>query len=68
MISVIATICLQLACRDVLVTTSQLDPNLSMQWCSSAAQPQLADWMAKNWPGYTLAGWKCELGSRQRAA
>lgn len=67
MIFVIATICLGTACRDVTVTSSQLDAKVTMQYCSTASQPALADWMSKNWPGYTLAGWSCQLGERRSA-
>jgi hypothetical protein len=68
MIFVIATICLGTVCRDVPVTNSRLDPTLSMQWCTNAAQPQLAAWMAEHWPGYQLAGWKCQTGERRTPA
>jgi hypothetical protein len=66
-ILVIATICMGAACHDELVTSSRLDPNVGMQWCTNAAQPALADWMAEHWPGYQLAGWKCQLGERGKA-
>jgi hypothetical protein len=65
MIAVIATICLGVLCRDQVVTGSQFQPGLNMQWCGNAAPPALAAWMAENWPGYRLASWKCQLGARQ---
>jgi hypothetical protein len=61
---IIATICIGDVCRDELVTSSRLDPNVSMQLCSNAAQPQLTAWLDEHWPGYQLAGWKCQLGER----
>lgn len=64
LVFVIATICLGDVCRDELVTSSRLDPNVGMQWCSNAAQPQLAKWMDEHFPGYQLAGWKCQIGER----
>lgn len=64
LILVIATICLGDVCRDELVTSSRIDPAVSMQWCSNASQPQLAAWMDEHFPGYQLAGWKCQLGER----
>lgn len=67
MISIIATICIGAVCRDAVVTTSAMDPTVNMQWCSTAAPPALAGWMAENWPGYTLAGWKCRIGTRRSA-
>ena len=68
MITIIATICYGLACQDVVVTNSALDPTVTMQWCGTAAQPQLAAWMTEHWTGYRLAGWKCQLGDRGRGA
>lgn len=68
MILVIATICLGAVCRDVPVTSSAMDPNLNMQWCGTAAPPALSMWMGENWPGYRLAGWKCQLGARRKDA
>jgi hypothetical protein len=67
-IFVFATICLGLSCHDELVTSSEQDPNLTMQWCGMAAPPALSDWLANNRPGYRLAGWRCQLGKRATAA
>jgi hypothetical protein len=67
LIFIIATVCLGTACRDVPVTSSQLDPTVNMQWCAMAAPPALSGWLAENWPGYRLAGWKCQLGERRRS-
>jgi hypothetical protein len=64
LVSVVATICLGVACRDVPVTNSRQDATINMQWCGNAAPPALSAWMAENWPGYRLAGWKCQLGER----
>ena len=65
MIFVIATICLGATCHDELVTSSQHDPTVNMQWCGNAAPPALSLWMSENRPGYRLAGWKCQLGERR---
>lgn len=64
LITIIATICLGEVCRDELVTNSKIDRNVSLQWCTNAAQPQLATWMDEHFPGYRLAGWKCQIGER----
>ena len=64
LILIIATVCLGDVCRDELVTSSKIDQRVSMQWCTNAAQPQLAGWMDEHWPGYRLAGWKCQIGER----
>lgn len=69
MISVIATICLAAAsCKDVVVTTSAIDQNATMKYCSAMGQVAMADWLTRNYPGYTLAGWKCDSRARTRAA
>lgn len=65
MIAVIASICLGLACKDVVVTTSEQDSRVTMMSCA-IGQRELAEWMAQNWPGYRLAGWKCVMGDRRR--
>lgn len=65
MIAIIASVCLGLFCRDVVVTTSEQDRNITMMSCA-IGQRELADWMRMNWPGYRLGGWKCILGSRHQ--
>jgi hypothetical protein len=64
LISVIATICIGALCRDELVTTSAIDERATMQYCSVMGQPALAAWVGDHWPGYRLAGWKCDSGHR----
>lgn len=59
---IIATVCLGDVCRDEVVTTSKIDQAVSEQWCANAAMPRLAAWMGDHWPGYRLAGWRCEVG------
>lgn len=66
MITILATICLGAACKDVVVTSSLMDSRVTMASCQMGA-PQLADWMTKNWPGYRFAGWKCVIGSKREA-
>jgi hypothetical protein len=63
MITVIAVICSLASgqCHNETVTNTDLS-NVSLQGCLMGA-PQLADWM-KQWPGYRLASWKCQIGNR----
>jgi len=68
MISVIATICLASLCHDELVTTSAIDQTATMQYCSVIGQVAMAEWMTTHWPGYTLAGWKCDSAPAGRQA
>lgn len=69
MIAVIVSICLGTgACKDVLVTSSDQDPSLTMTYCMAIAPAAIADWMAKNRPGYRVAGWKCVFGKRAGSA
>ena len=65
MIALIAVICIAGHCRDVVVTTSDQDPFLNMMSCQ--APPALVDWLAHEWPGYTLDRWKCIIGKRGSA-
>ena len=67
MIAILASLCLGTACHWVTVTTSEQDPNVTMMSCQ-LAPPALADWMAKNHPGYRMAGWKCVIGRKARGA
>lgn len=66
-IAVLATICLE-RCQDVVVTTSEQDPSVTMMWCAIGGQLAITGWLAQNKPGYRLAGWKCVVGDRRRGA
>lgn len=65
MIKVLATICSLTTgdCMEKIVTTSD-QSYVSMVGCQVAA-PQLAEWM-RQYPNYRLAGWKCQIGDRQK--
>lgn len=64
-VAVIASVCLGSDCKEVVVTSSEQDPSITMDSCK-IGQPQLAAWLIKNWPGYELARWKCVSGARRR--
>jgi hypothetical protein len=66
MIKIIATLCSLSApdnCHDRVVTTSNF-AEISIASCQSGAA-QIAAWM-RDYPQYRLAGWRCEIGSRQK--
>lgn len=65
-ITILATICLGTACKDVVVTSSLLDNRVTLTSCQMGA-PELAEWMSRNWPGYRFAGWKCVIGRKGEA-
>lgn len=67
LIAVLATICLDRSCQDVVVTTSDQAARVTMTSCA-IGQRELADWMQRNWPGYRLDGWKCVIGAKRRGA
>lgn len=63
MIAILAHICIGVACHWVTVTTSEQDPeHVTMSGCLSAP-PGLAEWM-RQYPGYSLKGWRCVMGRR----
>jgi hypothetical protein len=66
MIKVVAVLCSLSSpgnCHEQTVTTSDF-AEISIQSCLMGA-PQLADWM-KQHPAERLAGWRCEIGKRDR--
>jgi hypothetical protein len=67
-VAVIASVCLDQHCRDIVVTTSEQDPRVSVMSCQFIGPQALADWMTQNWPGYRLAGWKCVFGRKGQSA
>jgi len=65
MLKLFATICSLTSpfdCHQEQVTTTELDPRLTGILCP-IAEPSLATWL-EQWPGYRLAGWKCQIGNR----
>lgn len=68
MVVVIASVCLDEHCRDIVVTTSAQDEHATMAYCGMMGPMALADWMGSNWPGYRLGGWKCIRGGRRQGA
>jgi hypothetical protein len=65
-VAVIASVCLEADCHDVVVTTSDQDQRVNMMSCQMLGPAALAEWMGREWPGFTLAGWKCVNADRQR--
>lgn len=62
-IAVIARVCLRDDCHEKVVMTSEQNPRINMISCQ-IGQAALAEWLGREWPGYTLAGWKCVDGQR----
>ncbi|UGY15145.1 hypothetical protein HAP48_0042575 [Bradyrhizobium septentrionale] len=68
MIKIIATLCSLAApadCHEVTVTNSDFQP-MTMTQCM-VGLPAIAEWM-KQHPAERLAGWKCQLGTREQKA
>lgn len=63
-IAIIASVCLNDNCKEVMVTTSAQVPTLTMTSCQ-IGQRELAEWLMREWPGYQLGGWKCIRGERR---
>ena len=66
MIKIVAMLCSLSSpanCYDRTVTSSDF-AEVSVQSCLMGA-PQLAEWL-KQHPAERLAGWRCEIGQRQR--
>jgi hypothetical protein len=64
----LATICLNGSCKDVVVTTSATDPRLTPNACSVYAMQTLPTWLGEHYPGYDLGGWKCVAAKGERGA
>ena len=66
MITIIATICLigTSVCHDVPITNSDIE-GLGMATCA-VGEPAIVEWLTRAHPGYALAIWRCEMGSRAK--
>lgn len=66
MIEIIALICFGATCREHVVASSRTDEQLTMMACQ-LGQPAVVEWLGREYPGWTLRGWKCRLGDARRA-
>lgn len=64
LVTLIAMICMQDYCREVVVTDSTMDNRVSISSCL-VGEPQMVQWLQEHHQGWTLKRWGCVIGARR---